>query len=52
MGVHGVVSNDPRLFAEAERIAAGGAPASEPDPEGAEGKSKRAEKKPTGAEKD
>jgi glycerophosphoryl diester phosphodiesterase len=52
MGVHGVVSNDPRLFAEAERIAAGGAPASEPDPEGAEGKSKRAEKKAKGAEKD
>jgi glycerophosphoryl diester phosphodiesterase len=31
MGVHGICSNDPRLFAEAEKIAAGDAPMPEPE---------------------
>jgi glycerophosphoryl diester phosphodiesterase len=37
MGVHGVCSNDPRLFAQAEKIAAG-APASDPQPSKREAK--------------
>jgi glycerophosphoryl diester phosphodiesterase len=44
MGVHGVVSNDPRLFAQAEKVAAGAAP--EPEPDGEEDEpSKRQQRK-------
>jgi hypothetical protein len=31
MGVHGICSNDPRLFDQAEKVAAGEAPAPEPE---------------------
>ena len=47
MGVHGICSNDPRLFAEAERIVAGDAPAESPQ----EDEAKKAEKQTVKAEK-
>lgn len=45
MGVHGVCSNDPRLFAEAERIVAGWASGDGDSPEPEEKRSRKAEKK-------
>ncbi len=48
MGVHGICSNDPRLFAEAERIVTGDAPSPE---EGGGRQAKKAEKQTVKAEK-
>ena len=41
MGVHGVVSNDPRLFAQAEKIAIGRATAGGPEGEAEEARRSR-----------
>ncbi len=51
MGVHGVVSNDPRLFEQAEKIAAGEASAPAQSPEQSEKQVEKAEKKVERAEK-
>lgn len=49
MGVHGIVSNDPRLFDKAEKIAAGGA---DPDEQPSKRETKKAEKAEKKLEKD